>query len=222
MPIVGFHAFASHLAHGFAQLAARAHAFHGAGKALAVHRRHVEAGHAEVVAFLAFQQFTAAAHVGGHARAGRRERFQHRQRLAFGDAGQHREIQFAHVFDHIHASGEFKVLHFKLFHQLIAFVGIVLVVHTTEDVQPDIVHAVRQFAERVDEGFHVLDGSQTYHGADIHPTVLRLERNVAEPFVLDAVGNDQAFACRSAHVDLGLASATEQAGHTPCPTVDLL
>ena len=221
MPVIGVHTVTANLPHGLTQRATGTHAFHGSAQALAVHRGHVEACRAEIVAFLAFQKLTAAADVSGHAGACGCERFQHRQRLAFGNAGQHGEIKLAHVFDHVHTAGELKIAHTQLFHKLIAFVGILLIVNTAENMQAHIVNARGKLMERVNQGFHIFDGRHAHHRADINPTVVGLQGNIAETFVLNAIGNHLAGIGGRTHANLDKTGTTEQAGDAPRTMVDL-
>ena len=129
MPVIGVHTVTANLPHGLTQRATGTHAFHGSAQALAVHRRHVEACRAEIVAFLAFQKLTAAA-TSVVTQGVRLRTIPAPTAAGLGNAGQHGEIKLAHVFDHVHTAGELKIAHTQLFHKLIAFVGILLIVNT--------------------------------------------------------------------------------------------
>ena len=102
-----------------------------------------------------------------------------------------------------------------------AFVGILLIVNTAENMQTHIVNASCQLVERVNQGFHVFDRRHAHHRTDIDPTVVGLQGNIAKTFVLNAVGNNLAGVGGSTHTDLDKTGTTEQTSDTPCALVDL-
>ena len=107
-----------------------------------------------------------------------------------------------------------------MLHQRIALVGVTLIVHAAHDVETDVGYPGGQLKEGVDHGLDVLDGGQTHHSADVHPAVLFFQRDIAEPLVLDAVGDDDALGPIAAHLDLGAAGVVEQAADPERPPVN--
>ena len=70
--------------------------------------------------------------------------------------------------------------------------------------------------KRMNQGFHVFDRRHAHHRTDINPTIVGFQRNIAETFVLNAVGNNLAGVGGSTHTYLDKTGTTEQTSDTPC------
>ena len=162
------------LPHLNATSAACAHAFHGIGQALAIHRRRHKTRHAKVIARGAFEKLATAAHLGRHARTARCKRLQHAERLALGDARQNGKVELFHVLDHVDAPGKDQIAHAQGIDERMALGSVLLVIHAAHDVQAHLGQALVQLKEGIDHGLDVLDGRQTHHRANVHPAVIGL------------------------------------------------
>lgn len=127
-----------------------------------------------------------------------------------------------HVLHHVHTAGKDQIVQPELLHQGITLLRIVLIVHAAHDVQANLRNPGGKLKEGVDHGFDILDRGQTHYSANIDPTVLRLERDVAKALILHAIGDNDAFAAITAHFDLSTAGVIEQTAYPERSAVDIL